>query len=139
MRNRCLHNQIPNNLGVFVNSSTVILNIPIKICVLSFGQFNNLWKLVSQLIRQADAKDRSPYAVVLDQGSQHFKKTKFPDFSLTKSQNFNSFPVSHVFYVVAVNYLQYKTPVPHHGVKGEAALEARGATPFWLFSVHNHV
>ena len=52
---------------------------------------------------------------------------------------FNSFPVSHVFYAVAVNYLQYKTPVPHHGMKGEATFEARGATPFWLFRVHNHV
>ena len=79
------------------------------------------------------------------QGIQHFKKIKFPDFSLMievskfHENYFNSFSVSHVFYVAVVKYLQYKTPVPHHGVKGEAAVEARGATPVWLFSVHNHV
>ena len=48
------------------------------------------------------------------QGSQHFKKTKFPDFfsdevSKFHDNYFNSFPVSHVFYVVEVTYLQYKT------------------------------
>ena len=44
------------------------------------------------------------------QGSQHFKKTKFPDeVSKFHDNNFNSFPVSHVFYVDAVNYLQCKT------------------------------
>ena len=49
----------------------------------------------------------------LTQASQHFKETKFPDFSLMKSQNsmiiISTHFQSHMSYVIAVNYLQFKT------------------------------